>query len=61
MFVMHRELGKTYDEIGEAVGVSSRTVRRRMKEVIDELAEILSQEGFLNDGGYEHRLSEETL
>ena len=61
MFVMHRELGKTYDEIGEAVGVSSRTVRRRMKEVIDELAEILKQEGFLADRGCEQQLSEEPL
>lgn len=47
MFMMHRELGRTYDEIADAVGVSSRTVRRRMKEVLDELTGILSNEGFL--------------
>ena len=47
MFVMHREFGKTYDEIADASGVSSRTVRRRMKEVIDGLMEVLYREGFL--------------
>lgn len=47
IFVLHKDLGKTYDEIAAETGISARTVRRRMKNMIDSLAEVLKKEGFL--------------
>lgn len=47
IFIMHRDMGKTYDEIAELTGMSSRTVRRRIKSVVDQLVHILEKEGFI--------------
>jgi RNA polymerase sigma-70 factor (ECF subfamily) len=46
IFVMHKELGKTYDEIGIDLKISARTVRRRSKKILDTIAEIAEKEGF---------------
>ena len=47
VFTMHRDMGKTYEEIAAMTGLSSRTVRRRIKAVVDQLVQILAKEGFL--------------
>jgi RNA polymerase sigma factor (sigma-70 family) len=47
IFVLHKDFGKTYDEISSEIGISARTVRRRMKNMIDSLEETLKNEGFL--------------
>jgi RNA polymerase sigma-70 factor (ECF subfamily) len=46
IFVMHKELGKTYDEIGMDLKISARTVRRRSKKILDTVVEIAEKEGF---------------
>ena len=47
VFLMHKEFGKTYDEIAADTGISSRTVRRRVRSIIDDLIKILKTEGFI--------------
>jgi RNA polymerase sigma-70 factor (ECF subfamily) len=47
MFIMNKESGMTYEEIAENLCISARTVRRRIKEVIDILFDELKKEGFL--------------
>jgi RNA polymerase sigma-70 factor (ECF subfamily) len=47
IFVLHKDTGKTYDEISEELGISARTVRRRMKNMLDSLESALKKEGFL--------------
>ena len=46
IFVMHKELGKTYDEIGIDLKISARTVRRRSKKILETIVEIAEKEGF---------------
>jgi RNA polymerase sigma factor (sigma-70 family) len=47
IFILHKEQNKTYDEISAEIGISSRTIRRRMKAIIETLEEILIKEGFI--------------
>ncbi len=47
MFILNKESGMTYDEIANELAVSARTVRRRIKDVLDLLYEELKKEGFL--------------
>jgi RNA polymerase sigma factor (sigma-70 family) len=46
IFIMHKECGKTYDEIGADLKISARTVRRRSKKILDDIMEIIEKEGF---------------
>lgn len=48
IFILHKENGLGYDEIAENLSLSSRTVRRRVKEVIDSLYKELKKEGFIS-------------
>jgi RNA polymerase sigma-70 factor (ECF subfamily) len=47
IFLMHKEFQKTYDEIALDTGFSSRTVRRRIRNILDDLVVTLKKEGFL--------------
>jgi RNA polymerase sigma factor (sigma-70 family) len=47
IFILHKEQNKTYDEISAEIGISSRTIRRRMKAIIETLEEILIKEGYM--------------
>jgi RNA polymerase sigma factor (sigma-70 family) len=47
IFILHKEQNKTYDEISAEIGISSRTIRRRMKAIIESLEEVLIKEGFI--------------
>lgn len=47
IFILHKENGMGYDEIAENLSLSSRTVRRRVREVIDVLYVELKKEGFI--------------
>jgi RNA polymerase sigma-70 factor (ECF subfamily) len=47
IFIMHKENGMNYDEIACQLSLSTRTVRRRIKNVIDILYEELKKEGFI--------------
>ena len=49
IFMMHKDMGKTYDEIAGLTGMSSRTVRRRIRAVVDQLIHILEKEGFIRN------------
>jgi RNA polymerase sigma factor (sigma-70 family) len=46
IFIMHKENGMSYDEIAANISLSARTVRRRVKEVLDILYVELKKEGF---------------
>jgi RNA polymerase sigma factor (sigma-70 family) len=46
IFVMHKELGKNYDEIAADLKMSARTVRRRSKKTIQAIVKIIEKEGF---------------
>jgi RNA polymerase sigma-70 factor (ECF subfamily) len=47
VFTMHKEEGKTYDEIAECTGISSRTARRKVRSVLESLSLVLTEEGYL--------------
>ncbi|HNW27114.1 MAG TPA: sigma-70 family RNA polymerase sigma factor [Spirochaetota bacterium] len=47
IFIMHKEDGMHYDEIAEILSISARTVRRRIKNILDILYSELKKEGFL--------------
>jgi RNA polymerase sigma-70 factor (ECF subfamily) len=47
IFIMHKETGMNYDEIALNLSISARTVRRRIKNVIDILYVELKKEGFI--------------
>jgi RNA polymerase sigma factor (sigma-70 family) len=47
IFVLHKELEKSYIEIASDLDISERTVRRRMKSLLDDLAKQLGKDGFL--------------
>ncbi len=47
MFVLNKEAGMTYEEIALKLSISARTVRRRIKEVLDILYDELKKDGFL--------------
>jgi RNA polymerase sigma-70 factor (ECF subfamily) len=47
IFIMHKENGMNYDEIARHLSVSARTVRRRIKSVIDIIYKELKKEGFI--------------
>ncbi len=47
IFIMHKEDGMHYDEIAETLSLSARTVRRRIKNVLDILYSELKKDGFL--------------
>ncbi|OHD71866.1 MAG: hypothetical protein A2W19_04120 [Spirochaetes bacterium RBG_16_49_21] len=47
MFILHKENEMTYDEIARHLDVSSRTVRRRIKQVLDLLFDELKKEGYI--------------
>jgi RNA polymerase sigma-70 factor (ECF subfamily) len=47
IFILHKELGKSHVEIAEDLGVSERTVRRRMKALLSDLLSQLGKDGFL--------------
>ena len=48
IFIMHKENGMNYDEIAQNLFISTRTVRRRIKNVIDILYVELKKDGFLS-------------
>ncbi|HOT43502.1 MAG TPA: RNA polymerase sigma factor [Spirochaetota bacterium] len=47
IFIMHKEDGMHYDEIADTLSLSARTVRRRIKNVLDILYTELKKDGFL--------------
>jgi RNA polymerase sigma-70 factor, ECF subfamily len=47
IFIMHKETGLNYDEIARNLSISARTVRRRVKNVIDILYVELKKDGFI--------------
>ncbi len=47
IFIMHKEDGMHYDDIAETLSLSPRTVRRRIKSVLDILYTELKKDGFL--------------
>ncbi|MBP7736308.1 MAG: RNA polymerase sigma factor [Spirochaetes bacterium] len=47
IFIMHKEDGMTYEEVAAALSISARTVRRRIKNVLDLLYAELKKDGFL--------------
>jgi len=47
IFILHKEGGLNYDEIARDLSMSARTVRRRIKKVIDMLYDALKNEGFI--------------
>jgi RNA polymerase sigma-70 factor (ECF subfamily) len=47
IFIMHKEDGMHYDEIAEILSISARTVRRRIKNILDILYSKLKKEGFI--------------
>ena len=48
IFIMHKEGEMTYEEIAHGLCLSTRTVRRRIKEVLEILFEELKKDGFLS-------------
>jgi RNA polymerase sigma factor (sigma-70 family) len=48
IFIMHKENGMNYDEIARNLSLSPRTVRRRIKSVIDIIYNELKNEGFIS-------------
>jgi RNA polymerase sigma factor (sigma-70 family) len=48
IFILHKEGGLNYDEIARDLSMSSRTVRRRVKNVIDMLYDALKKDGFFS-------------
>jgi RNA polymerase sigma factor (sigma-70 family) len=47
IFLLNKESGLNYDEIAQNLSISSRTVRRRIKNIIDMLHDTLKKEGFI--------------
>ena len=47
IFIMHKEDDMNYDDIAETLSLSTRTVRRRIKNVLDILYAELKKDGFL--------------
>jgi RNA polymerase sigma-70 factor, ECF subfamily len=47
IFIMHKEDGLNYDDIAETLSLSARTVRRRIKSVLEMLYTGLKKDGFL--------------
>lgn len=47
IFILHKEDGMHYDDIAETLSLSARTVRRRIKSVLDILYTALKKDGFL--------------
>ena len=47
IFVLHKELEKSYVEIASDLDISERTVRRRMKSLLSDLTKQLGKDGFL--------------
>ena len=48
MFIMKKELNMTIAEIAQSIGKSERTVRRRLKRVINHLSDALKKYGLIN-------------
>jgi len=48
-FVLRKENGLSVEEIAEITGKSSRTVRRKLKNITDHMHAILEKEGFFNN------------
>lgn len=48
IFLLNKENGLNYDEIARNLSMSSRTVRRRIKNIIDMLYVALKKEGFIS-------------
>jgi len=48
IFIMNKENGMTYDEIARMLSLSARTVRRRIREVLNQLYEELKKDGFIS-------------
>ncbi|HOT46461.1 MAG TPA: sigma-70 family RNA polymerase sigma factor [Spirochaetota bacterium] len=46
VYIMKMELDMTYGEIAENLGISERTAQRKMKEMLEYLAESLEKYGF---------------
>lgn len=47
IFLMHKEGGLNYEEIAGSLSISARTVRRKIKHVIDYLYTGLSKDGYI--------------
>jgi RNA polymerase sigma-70 factor (ECF subfamily) len=47
IFLMRKISGMTYGEISKNLGISDRTVKRRMRDIIDFLAVALKKHGYL--------------
>jgi RNA polymerase sigma-70 factor (ECF subfamily) len=47
IFILHKELGKTYVQIADELSISERTVRRKMKSMLQKIYDILENDGFL--------------
>jgi RNA polymerase sigma factor (sigma-70 family) len=47
IFLLHKENGLNYDDIARNLSMSSRTVRRRIKDVLVILYDSLKEEGFI--------------
>ena len=47
IFLMRKDMGMEIEAIAKELGVSERTVRRRIKSVIDQVMQVLNSEGFL--------------
>ena len=48
IFIMHKEDGMCYEDIAETLNLSARTVRRRIKSILDVLYAELKKDGFLS-------------
>lgn len=48
IFIMHKEDGMNYDDIAATLSLSARTVRRRIKSILDVLYIQLKKDGFLS-------------
>lgn len=42
IYEMHREEGKTYEEIAEELGISVNTVKYHMKSILKELRDVIT-------------------
>ncbi|MFH0974309.1 MAG: RNA polymerase sigma factor [Spirochaetota bacterium] len=48
IFIMKKELSLTYESIAERLGISERTVKRKMRQISENLLEELKRCNFLN-------------